>query len=252
VKPNLNGWERPSYRAGAQAPFIFLVAFGADPGAEPLSRSRFQCDGMPKGTDLQGYSVQEHPGYLEDLRSGYLWEAFNARDAALAARVAACESCIVLAGDVTDAMDLLYLRDMIGVGEWLFACGAAVIYDPQAFTWWSREDWHSGLFAAGEPQPHKHVQILHSDEDGGHWLHTRGLRLFGRPDISVRNVPESAFGGATTMVNRLIAYQALGGVIEDGLEVSLNGLPDGLICRPKGDLEDPDFNNFHVEIVWPG
>jgi hypothetical protein len=27
-------------------------------------------------------------------------------------------------------------------------------------------------------------------------------------------------------------------------------LPKAMICHHQGDLNDPDFNNVHVEIVW--
>lgn len=248
----LADWERPHFQGTPHRPLVFLAAFGADPEATPLSRSAFQCSGFPAGVTLQGFTASGHPGYLEGLRSGYLWEEFQARDPALAAAVAECGGCAVLAGDVEAPASLEYLRDVIGLGEWLFACGAKAIFDPQAFTWWTRESWHSELFVAGRAQPHKHVQILMSDTADRYWLHTRGMRLFGRPDLSVRNVPASGVETATTLINRLIAFQALGGVIEDGIEFTLTGLPDGMPCRLQGDLEDPDFNNLHAEMSWPG
>jgi hypothetical protein len=248
----LVGWERPYFQDTDQNPLVFLVAFGADLQAQPMSRSEFQCSGVPGGVTLQTYTTSGHPGYLESLRSGYLWEEFQARDPALAEAVAGCQGCAVMAGDVEAAGTLNYLRDVIGLGEWLFACGAKTIFDPQAFTWWTRETWHSELFVAGQAQPHKHVQILMSDTADQFWLHTRGMRLFGRPDLSVRNVPASSVETATMLINRLIAFQALGGVIEDGLEFTMAGLPDGMPCRLQGDLEDPDFNNLHAEMSWPG
>ncbi len=245
------GWERPYFQDTDQTPLIFLAAFGADLQAQPMSRSAFQCSGIPGGVTLQAFTTSAHPGYLESLRSGYLWEQFQARDPALTAAVSATQGCAVLAGDVASPGSLAYLRDMIGIGEWLFACGARAIFDPQAFTWWTRETWHDELFVAGQAQPHKHVQILLSDTPSGDWLHTRGMRLFGRPDLSVRNVRASSHDVATTLINRLIAFQALGGVIDDGMEFELSGLPDGVVCNLRGDLEDPDFNNLHVDILWP-
>lgn len=248
---NLSAWDRPHYQPAEQCPFVFLAAFGADPNAHPLSRSTFQCSGIPSGLDLQGYTTAGHPGYLEDLRSGYLWDDLSNRDAGLASSVLTTSSVTVLAGEVSDPTSLLYLRDLIGIGEWLFACGARAIFDPQAFTWWSRDTWHNELFAAGRPQPHKHVQILESEDNAGLWYHTRGMRLFGRPDISLRQVSDTKSEIATTLINRLIAFQALGGVIMDGQEFTMAGLPGGISCRQTGSLEDPDFNNFHTELVWP-
>jgi hypothetical protein len=28
-------------------------------------------------------------------------------------------------------------------------------------------------------------------------------------------------------------------------------LPEGMVCHPGGHLDDPGFNNVHVEITWP-
>lgn len=50
------------------------------------------------------------------------------------------------------------------------------------------------------------------------------------------------------MFNRFIEFQAFGGVIEEGIEIRMEGLPSGMTCHHAGDLEDPDFNNVHVEI----
>jgi hypothetical protein len=45
--------------------------------------------------------------------------------------------------------------------------------------------------------------------------------------------------------------QANGGLIPEGEEIRISSLPTGLICHRAGDLDDPDFNNSHVEIRWP-
>jgi len=49
--------------------------------------------------------------------------------------------------------------------------------------------------------------------------------------------------------NRFIEFQAFGGAIPGGQEISMRYLPDGLTCHHAGDLEDPDFNNNHVRIT---
>ena len=47
-------------------------------------------------------------------------------------------------------------------------------------------------------------------EDGNIWLHTRGLRKFGRPDISIENVPESEENKVVRIANQMIYYSSLG------------------------------------------
>ena len=71
-----------------------------------------------------------------------------------------------------------------------------------------------------------------------------GAVLFGRPDLSIRHVPQDAIAPASDLCNRLIETQAYGRVIPDGpLE--------GMLARTSGSLEDPDFNNRHIELAWP-
>jgi hypothetical protein len=91
-----------------------------------------------------------------------------------------------------------------------------------------------------------------SQEEGGtEWIFTRGMRKFGRPDISVHGVAERYREAVIKMCNRFIEFLAYGGDIPDGREIRINGLPEGMVCRRRGDFEDPDFNNIHAEIVWP-
>jgi hypothetical protein len=134
---------------------------------------------------------------------------------------------------------------------WLLDCGGASIYDPQRLWLWSADEWREEVFAPGEPQPHQHTVVLISD-DGEHtnWFHTRGMRQYGRPDLSVRGVGSKHMDAVTQMIERFIEMQAHGGVIPDGQEIRMRGLPPGGVCRRGGDLDDPDFNNVHIEIAW--
>jgi hypothetical protein len=82
-------------------------------------------------------------------------------------------------------------------------------------------------------------------------LHTRGLRKFARPDLSIRNVPPDSAFNAQLVLERAADYLIAGGVFEDGREVRMSVAPPGLVPHAAGDDEDPDFNNRHVEFVWP-
>jgi len=77
------------------------------------------------------------------------------------------------------------------------------------------------------------------------------LRKFGRPDLSLHHVPDAYEKAAIELCNRFIELQALGGRIPEGQEVRMVSLPDGLVCHYQGSLDDPDFNNVHVEIRFP-
>ena len=93
--------------------------------------------------------------------------------------------------------------------------------------------------------------LVSAEESGGHWFHTRGMRKFGRPDLSIHNVRNDYQKGAIEVCDRFIGLQAAGGRIPEGHEIRVTSLPGGLVCHHKGTLDDPDFNNVHVEIQFP-
>jgi hypothetical protein len=120
------------------------------------------------------------------------------------------------------------------------------------FEWWQPAIWRERIFAPAAPVPTHHAVILASPETRGNtWFHTRGMRKFGRPDLSLHNTPASAHSAVIDLFKRFIEHQAFGAVIPDGQAIRMAGLPAGMICRHGGDPEDPEFNNVHVEIHWP-
>ncbi|KJK21250.1 hypothetical protein UB46_28305 [Burkholderiaceae bacterium 16] len=248
----LSDWTRDFHQVCDNRAFLFYVVFGANAGNLRLSRSQYRCDGVPDGLELLAYGPGRHPEVLDSFRDGYLWEALQARQPALAETIAAQTECVVLRGTFADEATLNYFRNTIGLLTCMLDCGGVAIYDPQSFTWWSRSDWKTKVFEPGLPQPGEHVVILVSDEeDGTQWFHTRGMRKFGRPDLSLHSVPAGYREAVVDLFNRFIDLHAYGGVIAEGQEIHMRTLPEGMICVHGGDEDDPDFNNVHVEIMWP-
>ncbi len=150
-----------------------------------------------------------------------------------------------------DARTLDYLRDVVGFLTYLADNGAVAVLDPQTFTLWSPERWRSELFAPDGPVPHRHVVILTSEDQRPDrlWFHTRGMRKFGRPDLSLRGVAESQKAPpSSTCSTDSSGSRPLDGMVPEGEKIRMAGLPPGLTCHHRGDLDDPDFNNVHLEI----
>jgi hypothetical protein len=166
--------------------------------------------------------------------------------------VASAKKCLMVMGSVADPRDLNYLRDTVGVLTAMWDAGAVAILDVQSARWYSRSKWFSEIFDPAAAVPHQHVSILLSAESGRLWIHTRGMRKFGRPDISVTGVPPSSRDAVIDLCNRLIELMALGAVVPEGQEIKMKNLPSGLRCHHAGSVADPDFNNVHLEIAWPG
>jgi hypothetical protein len=232
------------YQPGGADAFLAYAVFG-DLQELKVSSGRHRTRGLPPGVTAQVSAAGD------ELRSGPLGSMLAASDPALAAAVASAPACVVVAGAIADPQDLDYLRDTVGLLTAMWDAGAVAILDLQSFRWYGRPVWFSEIFDPDGPVPRHHVSILWSEEDGRLWFHTRGLRKFGRPDISVRRVPPESRDPIIDLCNRLIEMMALGGMIPEGQPVKMKTLPPGLQCRHAGSVDDPDFNNVHVEIAWP-
>jgi hypothetical protein len=248
----LEDWPRPHLSAAVEKPFLFYVVFGCDTTELKLSRSKYRCDAIPDDVEIHSYGPGVHPERLDNFRHGYFWDELLRDDPVLAAAVAQQIRCAIVRGSVADDSSLNYFRNTIGLLTALLDCGGVAIHDPQSFKWWSPQVWRVNVFEPAAALPREHVVILVSDESPGvRWLHTRGMRKFGRPDLSIHGVGSDHYDDVVDLLNRFIELQAFGGVIEDGQEIRSRALPPGMHCRHGGDLDDPDFNNTHVEIHWP-
>ncbi len=248
----LPDWDRKYYSQPGGRPNLFYVAFGRADGAFNVSGTEYRFAGMPTGVELLAYGADAHPEQLERFRQGYLWNELKGEDAALAAKIASQDSCLVLLADLDDSPNLNYFRDTVGFLTYLLDHGFCGIYDPYMFRYWSKDRWRSEVFERAGAVPRNHVMILFDGDGAGtEWFHTRGLRKFGRPDLSARHTPAKYRGAVIDLFDRFIEFQAFGGVIEEGREIKVAGLPAGMRCHHRGDLEDPEFNNVHVEIEWP-
>lgn len=139
----------------------------------------------------------------------------------------------------------------MGLLTFLLDHGGITVYDPCMFHWWEPEEWRHRIFDPAGPVPRHHVVILTSEElnPALTWFHTRGMRKFGRPDLSIHNVPARRNDAIIDLIERFIELQAFGGIIEEGQAIRMKSLPAGMTCHHEGDLDDPDFNNVHVEII---
>jgi hypothetical protein len=251
-------WPRPRYETPGGKPFVFYVVYGEFHSFPRLDPDNYRTLGVHPGLELSRYVREEHSEYLQGFEVGYLWDKLVAQDAALARRVSESSECLILRGELDDRSDLDYLRDSVGLLAYLLDHGGVCVHDPQMFRWWEPEEWRRQLFEPSGPVPRRHVVVLTSTEetsetesDAGTWFHTRGLRKFGRPDLSVRHVPSHHHEAVLDLIERFVEFQAYGGVIAEGQEIRMNGLPSGMTCHHAGDMDDPDFNNVHVEITPP-
>lgn len=250
---SLETWERSSYVAGGGDPYLFYVIYGDIDLAVALSRSTYRSNGVPDGVDAMLYGRTSHSEVPSSFREGFVWNEFCGADPALSRTVANTEQCVLLRGSPTDSATLNYVRDVVGLITHHIDHGGCAVYDPLILRWWRPEDWKTKVFLPAAPVPRHHAVILVSPEPDPSlsWFHTRGMRKFGRPDISVHDVSSELEDEVIDFCNRLIEHQAFGQIVPDGQEINMGSLPPGGIIRHAGSLDDPDFNNFHLSVTWP-
>lgn len=249
----LKSWPREHFAPGGGDALLFFAVFGALDLSQPLSQSKYRSRGPGKEVRLVRYDRATEPDEFADYQTGPLWDMM-VRDAPVtAAESLKAPHAAALIAEAIDPPTLDYFRDAIGLVTWMLDCGGISVYDPQRLWLWSADEWRTDVFEPDAPRPLEHTVILVSEDTkpGTQWLHTRGLRQYGRPDVSVRGVGPRYMDPVMQMIERFIHLQAAGGVIPDGHAVEMATLPSGGVCRHGGSVDDPNFNNIHVAIEWP-
>ncbi len=233
-------WKLPYFEASEQKPFLFYVAFG---DGDLVEKAQEWSGALHEGLEL---SAMESDAFL----SGAPWEMLNIQQPGLARMIGPTSRAVVVRGEISGHRSLDYLRDVVELLSHLVENGAHGVYDPFSHAWYNADTWESLAVHGGIFNPFDHIALQASPEEGGTtWLRTRGLRKFGRPDLSVRGVATEEIEAVKKMLDRFINHQALGGLVEAGREVSMQGLARRYRPgRPQGSVDDPDFVNLYIEF----
>lgn len=240
-------WPRPHFSPSSGRPFILYLVFGEFAANLAPSQSKHRVSGMPNGLRVDGFSARE-PG-LEPFFRDEPFASLLRESPALASAVKGASSCMRFIGELDDQPTLDYLRDVVGMVTAALDAGGVAVLDPQALAWWTGDDFRSTFFEPAAPVEQEHIAFLASQEDdGATWLHTRGMRKFGRPDISVHGVLDHEREAVVDLMQRLVHSMAEGEVVPEGKAIRMMSLGAGLTCHHAGDLDDPDFNNVRIEV----
>lgn len=245
----LENWDRKYFTKPLNKISVFYVVhgnFSADFKVTPEYRTK----GIPEGIELMKYGPKKYPEEVTAMLKGFVWDEMKAKRPELSKQMLDSKECFIIKGELADRSDLNYLRDLVGVITYLLDHGGVSVFDAQSLMFFGKEDWHERIFDPNGAVPRNHIMIFCSDEKGGKWFHTQGMGKFGRPDLSIHNVPPKYEEGVTDMLNRFIEYEAFGAIIPDNKEVKMKNLPPGMRCENKAAKKEPVLNNAFVEINW--
>lgn len=245
-------WQRTHWQPSDEEIILQFYVFG-DFQPIRVPSAPYGSDGLPEEVALTSHhhhALREWEGYP---LKGSLGELFQNDAPEAYEKAMAAPQVLVVRGRFKDSADTGYLRDTFGVLAGLLDIGGVAILDPQILTLFSAEEWRRRyLIKDGAPLRH-HVLILRDEEEeaGRLWIHTRGLRKFGRPDISLHNVPVEQADRAGALCQRLVELQSTGAHLEDGQSLEVDGIFGGLTVELGGGYDDPQFNNTYVALYWP-
>ncbi|WP_052487548.1 hypothetical protein [Gordoniibacillus kamchatkensis] len=243
-------WERPLYQSGSK-PFFFFAVFGARFEQMRISEEHHRVNEIPAGLQFMQYHAAEHGEYLSAFYSNQIGELLREKGDDVFRGVIRAPSCLVAVGTVEHDRSLDYLRNTVGIVQCMLEQNAAAVFDGNALRWHTPQEWTDTFFFAERLEPLDHVSFLVTQQaPGTSWLHTRGMRKFGRPDIGIRSVPEASVANVTSLVGRLIELQAAGVVLGEETSVAWRGAEWTLRGVPDRNFDNPDFNNESIAYEY--
>lgn len=240
-----NEWPRPRFVAGGGDALVFFEVCGEFAGEIEMSLEKYHSSGPPAGVEvhLRDNDFSRWDGSMRELLRESNPDAARAIESA--------SQVMEIRGEISDPATLDYLRDVLGVVAALLDGGGIGVIEPQTLQLYAPQIWRE-TFWSGAFDAASHAAILLSPQDEKMWMHTRGMRLFGRPDLSCQGVLPAEVEKLQPVFNGLIRMQAAGAIIPDGQRVEAVGIENRLVCRRAGSLDDPEFNNYRLELEWEG
>lgn len=245
-------WPRPYWQPSDEQAVLLFFVFGAFAEDLAIPAARYGSPGLPEGVELQRMQNAVLARWEGYPLSGALGELLREDDPEAFKAAKEAPHVVVIRGRFADRENLDYLRDTLGVVAALTDIGGKAVVDPQILTVFGAQQWREHYLVQGGAPPRHHVLILCSPEEtkGRSWIRTRGMRKFGRPDISLSNVPDREIDRAGALAERFVELGALGSHFEQGQTVEVDGVPNGLVVALSGDENDPRFNNSHAAMRW--
>ncbi|MGN0700889.1 MAG: hypothetical protein ACI4J8_07810 [Oscillospiraceae bacterium] len=244
-------FERPYYIDIGMRPMLFYIIFGVNDQNTVISRERHRVDAAPEGLEFQLLNREQHGDYIDSLLSSVYGEVLREKKPELFDRVKECSGWTILRGELAEDSSLDYLRNTIGFVQAFCENGGVGVLDLQTISLYSPEEWNDRFFSADfDPIEHT-VFMVSRAENNLAFVHTRGMRKFGRPDIGIENIPWEEVDDAALVAEQMVRYGAMGAVFTDGAVFCISG-GKRYSVNPEfvPDFDNDDYNNAFYKVDW--
>jgi hypothetical protein len=216
-------WLRPLRDGPGGDAVLGFVVLGDFPAQADVPAGEYRILGKLDGLVQQ----KRKKGSAIDELLGPSFAKVLVPDGSILTRSLTTPERIDLRATVHDPKDLVYLRNAVGVITWLMDHGGTAVVDIESRGVFDRDTWRQRMFADDAPRPRHHANIFVSAQEAAPgqdkrlWVLTHGMRKFGRPDISVRDVPAAEEAKAIELVERFIVMMAQGAQLPEGKAIRM-------------------------------
>lgn len=223
-------------------PYVYYAIF---------SNSHISCMDTPSipcaNLEVIRYDHIQDAAQLQILKAGAIGSFLKQQSETVYEQVQDCKACIVIRGDIIKSETLTYLSEVLAFVN-SYATNAIAILDLISIQWYDMTQWITLI--KKDFYIHDHIQILVSQESGGVWLHTRGMMKYGRPDISILDIPKAQIHAMKLLVDQIIHYEALGAMVLQ--PAKFHTAQGACQIHPVfyNNFDNYDFNNAFIEMKY--
>ncbi|OUM58800.1 hypothetical protein PIROE2DRAFT_15853 [Piromyces sp. E2] len=244
--------DRPYYENLNTHPYIYYVVFGVKDKELNISKERHRIEGIPEGLNITLLTEEKNGEYMNSLINNTIGNLMKKDNLKLYKEVIKTKNWAVINGTIVKDENLNYMKDVIGIVQAFLETGAIGVLDLQIISLYSSDEWKNKIFIP-KFNPCSHVNILCTDIDKEIiWLHTRGLRKYGRPDVSIENVNKSNIDDPIDIINQIIIYSSKGSFFRNSSKLHTSKGKTFIINLTFiEDYDNVDFNNAaYYKIMW--
>jgi hypothetical protein len=252
-------WTRDHWQAGGSDATVFYYIVGAS--SQPIIKLNADhgIGAIPPELEVTVHTLDKGSHYF-DIFQPPMGLQIERVFGATAPSVRNAKTITVMKGTFKDPQSLEYLRAAGIMASAIAENSAVAVFDLLGTRWFTPEKWRSIYAINSKFNFSNHVSVVATNDARFHpgiWMHTRGMKKFGRPEIQVRHIPAAdnvrsqSLDAAYNVISSIGEQLALGATLSDGAKIHLPGYKTkiSIIAYPDDSHSDGHFLNASLQIV---